>query len=247
MAKTPENLFRLLDVDACGILYLDDLKSLKAKLDPSMLPLVERVLHTHIFSNRSFLMTEEEFVQGFFALDLLPQAVPPPSAQSASGNSDFHSAVSSALEAAFRRNEAGRLEATEGGDLSASRIESVTEDCDSDLGDTLKVLQELEANTELQRAQRTKQANGRYGRPIVDLRMLNSPVSNYNQEELKLLFMKRKPPPQTAKSSCPRPTKSRSIAPAERSAKLRNSEMMPLTKLLEVRRAHLRLSQGRCV
>mmetsp|Transcript_5356 Transcript_5356/g.9843 ORF Transcript_5356/g.9843 Transcript_5356/m.9843 type:complete len:224 (-) Transcript_5356:6168-6839(-) len=220
--ETAEELFRLLDAEDCGILYLDDLKSLKAKLEPSLTATVERVLHNHIFSNRSFLMTKQEFVQAYAELNQPPRV---------------HLSLKELIV----------------GDLSASRIESVTEEADSELGETLKVLQELEVNVDLQRARRSKQSSTVYqqhrqGRPVVDLKMLNYHASNYEQEELKRLFMKRKPTLQQVRSPPPKkPVRCRSNVPAERLAKLRNSEPQPLSKLLEVRRAHLRLSQGLCI
>lgn len=219
---TAEDLFRHLDVDDCGILYLDDLKSLKARMEPSVASSLEQVLHNHIFTNRSFLMTKEEFVLAYVALNQPPRV---------------HLSLKELIV----------------GDLSASRIDSVTEESDSDLGETLKVLQELEVNVDLQRTRKIKQVSQcntqqKAGRPLIDLKMLNSPTSNYGQEELKQLFMKRRPVVQQVKTPPVRKThRCRSNAPVERLAKLRNSEPQPLSKLLEVRRAHLRLSQGYCI
>jgi hypothetical protein len=162
------------------------------------------VLHAHIFSNRSFLITQEEFIQGF-----CPPLV--------------HLSLKELIV----------------GDLCESRIESVTEECDSDFGETLQVLQELEVNAQRPRKPRQGYISkpGRPKRPVVDLNKLTDHAANYGQEELKRIFMNRQP--QSTQSPPKKPQRGRSHA--ERVSRL--SERKVVSKLLEVRRVHLRLSQ----
>mmetsp|Transcript_2467 Transcript_2467/g.5706 ORF Transcript_2467/g.5706 Transcript_2467/m.5706 type:complete len:234 (-) Transcript_2467:700-1401(-) len=58
-------LFDSLDTDRAGVLYLDDLRNIMNRVSQRFKTIVEGVLHFHIFEKRSFIITKQEFIDQY--------------------------------------------------------------------------------------------------------------------------------------------------------------------------------------